>query len=418
MAKKAARSGKKIQKSSAKAQKSKKMARPMSDGASRNGAPSSSVFGPVSTINTAPVAIGNSLRGAQMRVIHLNDGARVVGRDYCFSVLGNGSATNWTLSGGLPLTPACLPTTTLRNFVNMYNKFKINRIIFHYITAAPTTQTGDIMFYYQKSTNSPEVNWTDITFLPFVLSDPNTVIGPQWTNHSIMVEPKTSWLITDYGTSQDLTEQSAGDLFLFSKTSSSGSPGYVIMDYDISFQNLSMTPRLGLIPTGAAMWNPASLAYTFVTSGATGTNAVSNATSGTTFIGGTTITAATFVVGRIYKVIIDATNSTFTNPATAATWFKVGFGGTAAAGATAGTNSTNAVETAVALVDGYTFYAAALSTATVTFFSTYEAAVAGYNAWTFAAATGVTYSGTLIVYTKLVGYQGGGNLQYTPQSNT
>jgi hypothetical protein len=374
-------------------------------------------FGPVSTINTAPVAIGNSLRGAQTQVLQTAGGVRVIGRDYVLASLGNGTATNWTCGGGMPITPACLPTTILRNFVNMYNKFKINKLVFHFITATTTNQTGDIVFYYQKSANSPQLNWTDGTFLPYVLSDSMSVIGPQWTNHSIEVVPKTSWLTCDYGMAQDQEAQAAGDLFLFTKSSTSSSTGYLIIDYDISFNTLSMTPRLGVIPTSSALWNPASLAYTFVTSGATGTNAVSNATSGTAFIGGTTITAAVFVLGRVYKVFIDATNSTFTTPNTAATWFKVGYGGTAAAGATAGTNSTNAVETAIALVDGYTFYAVALSTSTVTFFSEFEAAVAGYNAWTFAAATGTTYAGTLCIYYKLVGYQGGTNTQYTTQVN-
>lgn len=415
MAKKSKRAGSKPKRATPKMpkQKTKTQMRP----AGRSSGPPIGGFGPVSTVNTAPVAIGNSLRGAQTQVLHTVGGARVIGRDYAFAVLGNGSITNWTCGGGIPLTPACLPTTILRNFVNMYNKFKINKVIFHFITSTTTNQTGDIMFYYQKAVNSPSVNWTDITFLPYVLSDSNTVIGPQWTNHSVEVSPRTSWLTCDYGMAQDQEQQSAGDLFIFTKSSTSSSTGYVILDYDIEFQTLSMTPRLGLIPTSSAMWNPASLAFTFVTSGATGTNALSNATSGTSYIGGTTITAAAFVIGRVYKCIIDASNSTFTTPSTAATWVKVGLGGTAAAGATAGTNSSNAIETAIVLVDGYTFYAVAFGTAQLTFFSEYESAVVGYNAWTAAAATATTYSGTWNILYKLVGYQGGSNTQYTTQAN-
>jgi len=413
MAKKSKRSGNKPKKP---VPKKKSMSKPQRQ--PRAGPPVASDFGPVSTINTAPVAIGNSLRGAETQVLHTPNGVRVVGRDYAFAVLGNGTATNFTLGGGMPLTPACLPTTILRNFTNMYNKFKINKIIFHFITASPTSQTGDIIFYYQKNTNSPQVNWTSGTFLPYVLSDSNTVIGPQWTNHSILVTPKTTWLDTDYGMCQDLEMQSAGDLFIFTKSSSSSSTGYVILDYDISFNTLSMTPRLGVIPTADALWNPASLAFTLITSGGTGTNILPNATSGTAFIGGTTITAAAFVAGRIYKIVLDSTNSTYTTPNAANLIFKQGTGGSALGGATSITNATDVVETAVPLADGYTFYGAAVTTTALCFFSTYEAAVTGYDGWTAAAATGTTYAVTLTCYYKFVGYQGGVNMQYTTQANT
>ena len=100
------------------------------------------------------------------------------------------------------------------------------------------------MFYYERDPSSPMADYTSSNFLPFVLSDPNTVIGPQWTNHSMLVNPTADWKTTLFGNQVDLEEQTAGSLFLFSKTSSANSPGYILIDYDISFKELAVNHAL------------------------------------------------------------------------------------------------------------------------------------------------------------------------------
>jgi len=271
-------------------------------------------MGPVSTISTAPVAIGNSISGFKSQVFHTVNGCRVVGRDFGFTPASTGTVATWANTGGMPLTPACMPSTALRNFVQMYNRFKINRLAFHYITSSPTTSTGDILFYHSKQSSSQLPNNTSASFLPYVLSDSLTVLGPQWTNHTCLVEPRSNWCDTDYGANaNEPSLYSTGDVFLYSKTSTTDSPGYVIFDYDISFAELSVAPRAGALPTIKAQWLP----FAGTTSGAqtAGSGVISFTTSSTSGVGGSTITALSTVAvnGDVFEVTIDATNSTFTN---------------------------------------------------------------------------------------------------------
>jgi hypothetical protein len=353
--------------------------------------PSNPTFGNVSTINTAPVAIGNSLRGFKSQVVHAANGCRIVGRDYGFSPAATGTVTGWALTGGMPLTPACMPSTALRNFVQMYNRFKINKLVFHYITSSSTATTGDVMFYFQKSSASSNVNWTSSSFLPYVLSDSETVIGPQWTNHSITINPTGPFRRTDYGMNLEAELDSFGDLFLYSKTSSTESPGYCIMDYDITFKELSVNPRAGLLPTIKAQWQPVS----FVTSGAktAGSTALSYSSLSTTFIGATTITNPVLVSGEVYQFVIDATNSTF-SAATAANFLVL---------------NNQSTTTALTLTDGFTCYINPTTAAAGYFYPNQTAAVTATTL--FLAGATVTYAETIRGYIKLIGWEGGAAVQ-------
>jgi len=318
---------------------------------------SNPTFGAVSTINTAPVAIGNSMRGFQTQVLHTSDGVRVIGRDYAFAPTATGSITEWALTGGMPLTPCCMPSTALRNFVQMYNKFKFNKCIFHYITSSSTSTTGDVLFYYQKNASSSEIDWTNASFLPYVLSDANTVIGPQWTNHSIVVTPTGPYRSTDYGVSCNQELYSQGDIFLFSKTSSTESPGYVIFDYDITFKELSVNPRAGLLPLAKAQWQPVS--FVFANGAVTSATQAVNTSLSTTFIGGVTISSPSFSVGDVYKFVIDSTNSNYVVSSNSTLLGRL---------------LTNNTISSITLDDGYTIFAVAVSTTTCNFFSNDAAA--------------------------------------------
>ncbi len=277
---------------------------------------SNPTFGAVSTINTAPIAIGNSLRGSEPKVIQTSDGVRIIGRDYGFTPVQTGSVTGWCLVGGMPLTPACMPTTALRSYVQMYSKFKFNACNFHYITSSPTSTNGDVMFYYSKNPEDPLPDWTNNSFLPFILSDPYTVIGPQWTNHTLYLEPKTGFKSCDYGCAQPNNLYTQGDVYLFSKTSSTESPGYVVFDYDITFKELQVNPRAGALPAAYAQWTPVCLSATTTTSG----NVAALTYNNTNWMGSTTISAFNpGVAGSaalVYKIVIDITNSVLTGKTT------------------------------------------------------------------------------------------------------
>ncbi len=273
---------------------------------------------PVSTISTAPVSIGNSIRGSSPMVTQIKNGHRVIGRDFAFTSGATvAAATNWSLVGGMPITPAACPSTILRNYTQMYAHFKVNAITFHYITSSPTSQSGDVLFYYEQDRESPMTDITNNSFIPFVVSDPNTILGPQWTNHSMQVKPATGIMSTGYGLGTDITSEAAGSIFLFSKTTSASSPGYILFDYDISFFDLSINPRAGLLPVSRAQWTMLTIGRT-TTAVVSATTLVDAAIQGINQDGSASALPTGATNGDIYKMIVLPTNSTVSG--TNATW--------------------------------------------------------------------------------------------------
>jgi len=269
-------------------------------------------MGPVASISTAPVAIGNSLRGSKPVVVQSGqDIVRVVGRDFAFTAYNSGTISNWCLVGGLPLTPACLASSVLRNFAQMYNKFKINAMAFHYITSSATSSTGDVLFQVNSNRSDPLPNWTSSQFLPYAMSKPQTVIGPQWTNHTCALRPKGGLKTLTAGSNLDIDYQASGEVFLYSKTSSIDSPGYVIVDYDITFQEMSINPRSGVLPNPSMLYNPAQLVMT--SAGVTSNATVFSAIAGSRGPGNQPITPFTsnswFRDGDIFKIAVDWSNT-------------------------------------------------------------------------------------------------------------
>jgi hypothetical protein len=207
-----------------------------------------------STQTFAPISIGNTVRGSVSQVVDTKFGKMVHGRDFMFSPIGSGTVTNWTLVGGAPLTPAAFADSTLRQYVQMYNKFRFIQITAHYITSSPTSSNGDIMFYFNKNRESVFLNQTSGNLLPFVISDPNAVLGPQWENASATFQVSSDWKSCDYGIDSSIQDYADGDLFLLSKTSTTDSPGYVLFDYIIEFTEPSITPRLLSLPITRILW--------------------------------------------------------------------------------------------------------------------------------------------------------------------
>lgn len=321
-------------------------------------------FGAVSAINTAPVSIGNSVRGSKPRITQTTDGARVVGRDFAFALSGTASSViNWELIGAMPITPSVMPSSILRNYAQMFNKFKVNSVSFHYITSSPTNQAGDVMFYYEKDRVSPAPDYSSSSFLPFVLSDPHTVIGPQWTNHSIKLSPAKDFKTTLYGNQTDLNEDAEGTIFFFSKTNAVNSPGYLLIDYDYTFKELSVNPRAGTLPVARGVGTMICLNPV---GGIVDGNAVAlQWTVGNTISGFNTNAPTGSIVGDIYKIVCQTTASRQTN-----VWVP---------GAPAITNANlfkyGTTNRALNLDDGTTFYLSWNNAGTLGMFPTLEAAV-------------------------------------------
>jgi hypothetical protein len=330
-------------------------------------------FGPVSQINTAPVSVGNSVRGSKPRVSQSIDGARIVGRDFAFALSASASAvTGWEVIGGMPLTPCAFPSSILRNYCQMFAKFKVNKCLVHYITSSPTSQAGDILFYYERDRLAPFPDYSNSSFLPFVLSDDHTIIGPQWTNHTMSIKPVPEWKSTLYGNQTDINEDAAGSFFLFSKTNAANSPGYLLIDYDISFREMAVNPRAGTLPIARSQ-------STFValdpgSTSTTGNAPTWNLTIGKNIANVTSTVPTGWVLGDIYKTVLQVTASQQVNT----TWSGVG----------TTPNSTNLIryadDLAITIDDGFTCYLLATTTTSGVLYSTLEGAVTNSRALEYA----------------------------------
>lgn len=353
--------------------------------------PGAGPFGPVTSITSAPVAIGNSIKGSRPAVTMSVDGCRVVGRDFAFTAAATpATVTGWTLVGGMPLTPSVLPSSALKSYCQMYSKFKINAIAFHYITSSATSQTGDVLFYVERDRVGPFIDWSNSSFLPYTLSDPHTVLGPQWTNHTAVYKPTNTFKYTDYGVATDINEDVCGTVSLFSKTSSASSPGYVIVDYDISFKELQVNPRAGVLPISRGQINQMCLSGSSlaVTSGSTVMNPTLNI--GNTITGATSALPNGGTTGDIYRCIADVTNSQIVN-----TWTNVTTANLFNYELPGGANK------AVTIDDGFTFYMVVDSDTTARLFPTLASAYGSGNSFTYGLTNTITYG--LCVSVSLVG---------------
>ncbi len=356
--------------------------------------------GAVTSISTAPVSIGNSVRGSQPQTTTYQDGARVVGRDFAFQCLGTASAiSNWELIGGMPITPCVMPSSVLRNFCQMYNKFKVNKVCIHYITSSPTSQSGDILFYYERDRFAPMVDYSNSSFLPYVLSDSNTVIGPQWSNHSMVIDPVKDWKTTLFGNQTDLNEDACGSIFMFSKTSGTNSPGYILIDYDITFREMSVNPRAGSLPIARGQMSTFGFGHNAVA--VTAGTAYPAGIRGTDISGINSQYPSGYRNGDIYKCTVCATSSLLLN-----TWTSVNLSNLF-------TYSSD-IDTPVVIDDGFTFYIALVdavagggSTPSFYAYPTFDLAStsgsAGSNVGCFRMGVTGTVTWVLLVNAMLVG---------------
>jgi hypothetical protein len=270
-------------------------------------------LGAVSAINTAPVAIGNSVSGSDTVVLSTSsNGVIVRGRDFMFQPIGTKAAIQgWTMVGGSPLSPAAFADTTIANYMRVYQKFRFKGIVAHYITSSPTSANGDVMFYYGKDRSSVYLNQSSPQLLGFVLSDCNTVIGPQWTNHSASLKVVGDWKMTDYGMHDGVAEYADGELFLLSRTVTTDSPGYVLFDYIIEFADHQLQPRLLEFPIPRIQYMQTQLGVNnlavVTTDAVVGTKSV--VVWGNNMTGTAAVSPSGLKQGDVYKMIIDVTNS-------------------------------------------------------------------------------------------------------------
>jgi len=358
-----------------------------------------SAFGPVTTIDTAPISIGNTITGSKPVVTATPDGVRVRGRDYFITVDPTATTvTGWTMVAGAPITPACMQSSALKGFSNSYGSYMVHGVAFHFVTAASTSDAGSIVMYIGKDRSTPGANTSSANFLPFVLSDSHTLLGPVWKNNTAMYLPPPNWLPIDIFNDEDMMHQACGELHFYSKIGPLDSPGFVVMDYDISFRETQVNIKSLTIPAQRMKFNQVALSLTLNVQ-VTGNGNFYSAWATNNLLDGLTASAApsgaTF--GDIYKVIINTSNATFTNT-TAATLIRT-------------YNAyTNYV---VPLTDGFTFYGLYANTNVLMWYPTFDAAKSSgaTTANSYYSGTTATVTFNIPAYVSLVGSASGLLLQ-------
>lgn len=375
------------------AMKSRTVVKKEKAGVTRRSKAPQPVFGPIATIDTAPVSIGNTVSGSQPVVVPVEDGMRVQGRDFLVKIDNTATGINdWTLVAGAPLAPACMVASTLKHFSNTYAHYLIHGVAFHFITSSSTATDGSIMFYINKDRNGPALPTDSANFMPAVLSDHNTLIGPLWTNSTAKYFPEPRWYPTDVFNSDDLHEQSCGEVLIYTKTGSTAVPGYVLVDYDITFRGLSLNPKTQLLPVSRMKYNQTTFGVQALAVTAGSTNfeieILGSNLDGTT----PAVQPSGTTTGDIYKVYLDTNDATFTNVSTATLLQRLYPTGL------------TAVEP---VSDGYTCYALATTSGPYKFllFSTHANAMAVANPLKWGVTATVTMR--IPVYMSLVGSYGG-----------
>lgn len=213
-------------------------------------------------ITSAPVAVGNSISGAAPVIRQEKDGVRVQGRDFMFQVAAVAATrTDWVLAGGCPLIPHAFVASVLRSYAGVYANFVVHGVTFHYITSSATNTVGDVMFYIGKSRASALLDTSDPNFMSVVLSDPSTVLSPLWKNCAASYRPVFKTYSTDILNDEDLRSEGPGELFVYTRSASLNSPGYVLIDFDITFKTLQVNIRNLTFPMNRLKYQQYGLGY-------------------------------------------------------------------------------------------------------------------------------------------------------------
>lgn len=270
-----------------------------------------SVFGPVSTIDTAPVSIGNTISGAKPVVVPIEDGVRVKGRDMLSTLVVTGTAvTGWTLVAGAPITPMCMVSSAIKGYANSYAEYCIHGVAFHYITSATTGNAGSVAMFINKSRAGPGLPTDNSTFLPTVLSDHNTVLTPIWKNGTAVYHPPPRWYVTSVMNDEGLHEQCPGELLVYDRVGEAVAPGYVLVDYDISFRNMQASSKQLSLPVQRMKYHEIAL---YTNASVVANQAAEFHPAFAVLLDNTTVSSLPpgWAIGDVYKFILNLNDSVF-----------------------------------------------------------------------------------------------------------
>lgn len=285
-------------------------------------------FSGVSQVSAAPVSIGNTIRSVGLSIQRTPDGVVAHGRDFVQIVGGTlGTFNNWTLQAGMALSPIALNASALRGYYQSHQEYRFKRVCAHFITSSPTSLSGDVMIMYHANHGGPKVDHTSNNFMAYALSTESTVLGPQWTNHTVEITPKGNWLGTDVLNSEDVEHQADGEILVYTKNTTNGaaadSPGYFLIDYQVEFRMLMTNPRIASIPSSVFKWFPTAAFLNAVATAGDPVRMDCNTASSYSGLAGLVPPGA--AQGTIFQIVLDFQSAVFglLTPASLATMFAI-----------------------------------------------------------------------------------------------
>jgi len=256
----------------------------------------------------APASIGSALRGSIPTISKVGNGTRVVARDLV-SVLSATASSDMELVACVELNPCYFSNAYMTNFAKMYSKFQFNAVTAHFVTDLPTSQQGTVILTYRQNINDPHYRWTTNTFYQKVMTTPGSQIGSMWVNHSMTPKLDRSIKDVDLKTSLDPNDGSSGAIFVYMKYDGVAVPGYIVLDYDITFTQMAQQARISHIPYPQGNW----LKHNY-------NDDVLPAAGVQVTIDCSTIPG--LKEGSVWKLILDVSKYVFEGGATATTFFK------------------------------------------------------------------------------------------------
>jgi len=192
-----------------------------------------------------------------------------------------------------------------------------------------TTATGQVALYYRSNRVDMPLSPSSGTFLPWLLSAKNGVIGPVWQPIQHEFITGNEWLDTEPLMNVDPNRETDGEVFLASNIGTSAvaspSPGIVKLQYIIEFRGFARNPKAALLPLRDQVY--IQIGCGINTENVTAGNAV-NFRMVYNNIAGTTITSlSSAATGDIYKLVLDSGSySSGTGVSLGSAW-RINYGG-------------------------------------------------------------------------------------------
>jgi len=180
----------------------------------------------------------------------------------------------------------------------------------------------------------------------------------------------------------DIDEEASGVVYLYSKTNSANSPGYVLIDYDISFREVSVNPKAGLLPITRCQMSYMTLGATTVAATA-GVTTVVGSIQGVNIDGTASAVPTGAIAGDVYQAFVFPTNSVVAG--TNAAWTNVTV-------STLLRNANGLTGTSLVVDDGVTLYLLMLTATTFQMYTTLDNALTNTNALTYGTTATVSWN--------------------------